>query len=118
MKERPRQVTQGKNAKLKNVWLMFNLTPVIQGFFAVSLSRCVSLPELGLESLSRWNVPLGSGVGGESRSEGTSQERVDHRELFPLPEEEEWIVPSPELLPQSSGLLRTGSVNISDGEGA
>lgn len=82
------------------------------------MSKCVSLPELGLESLSRWNVPLGSGVGGESRSEGTSQERVDHRELFPLPDEEEWIVPSPELLPQSSGLLRTGSANISDGEGA
>lgn len=60
------------------------------------------LPELGLESQSTWTIPLGSGVGGESSSEGVSQDRVDQRELLPLPDEE-WTVPSPELLPQSSG---------------
>lgn len=81
------------------------------------LGVCVCLPELGLESLSRGTVPLGSGVGGESRSEGTSQDRVDQRELFPLPDEE-WIVPSLELVPQSSGLVRMGNTTISDGEGA
>lgn len=75
---------------------MFNLTPVFQGL----LPFYPEVPELGLESLSRWNVLLGSGVGGDSRSTGTSQERADHRELFPLPG-----VPSPELLPQSSRLL-------------
>lgn len=78
--------------------------------------RCVCLPELGLESLSRWTVPLGSGVGGESRSEGTSQDRVDQRELFPLPDEK-WIVPSAELVPQLSGLLRMGNPTMSDGHG-
>ena len=60
------------------------------------------LPELGLESLSRWAIPLGSGVGGESKSEEVSQDRVDQRELLPLPDEE-WIINSPELVPQSSG---------------
>lgn len=64
----------------------------------------VCLPELGLESLSSWTVPLGSGVGGESRSEGASQDRVDQRELLPLPVDG-WTVPSPEPPPQSSGLL-------------
>lgn len=68
------------------------------------LGACVCLPELGLESLSRWTVPLGSSVGGESRSEGASQDRVDQRELLPLPDEE-WTIPSPELLTESSGLL-------------
>lgn len=65
---------------------------------------CVSLrlPELGRESLSRRTIPLGSGVGGESRSEGVSQDRVDQRELLPL-FDEVWTAPSPEL--QSSGLL-------------
>lgn len=75
------------------------------------------LPELGLESLSRWTVPLGSGVGGESRSEGVSQDRVDQRELLPLPDEE-WTVVSPELLPPSSGLPWQGNPMISDGDGA
>lgn len=75
---------------------MFNLTLVFQGLWPFH----VKVPELGLESLSRWNVLLGSGVGGESRSTGMSQERVDHRELFPLPG-----VPSPALLLQSSRLL-------------
>ena len=65
---------------------------------------CVCLPELGRESLSRWTVPPGSGVGGESRSDEASQDRVDQRELLPLTDEE-WTVPSPELLPQSSGLV-------------
>lgn len=41
---------------------------------------CVWLPELGLESLSTWTLPLGSGVGGESRSEGMSHDKVDQRE--------------------------------------
>lgn len=89
---------------------MFNLTPAIQGFFCLFHQN---VPELGLESLSTWNVPLGSGVGGESRSVGISQESVDHRELLPLPG-----VPSPKLLPQSSRLLRTGTGNMSDGDGA
>lgn len=80
----------------KGVKLMFSLTPAFQALW----SFYVKVPELGLESLSRWNVLLGSGVGGESRSTGMSQERVDHRELLPLPG-----VPSPELLPQSSRLL-------------
>lgn len=78
---------------------------------------CLFLPELGLESLSRWTAPLGSGVGGDSRSDGASQERVDQRELLPLPDEE-WTVPSPELLPESSGLLWQGDTIISEGEGA
>lgn len=64
----------------------------------------VCLPELGRESLSRWTVPPGSGVGGDSRSDGASQDRVDQRELLPLPDEE-CTVPSPELLAQSSGLV-------------
>lgn len=64
----------------------------------------VYLPELGLESLSKWTVPPESGVGGESRSEDASQERVDHRELLPLPDED-WTVTSPELLRHSSVLL-------------
>lgn len=75
---------------------------------------CVCLPELGLESLSRWTVPHGSGVGGERRSEGTSQDRVDQRELFPLLDED-WNVPSPEVVPQSSGLFPMAT--ISDGDG-
>ena len=70
----------------------------------VCVCVCVCLPELGRESLSRWTVPPGSGVGGESRSDGASQDRVDQRELLPLTDEE-WTVPSPELLPQSSGLV-------------
>lgn len=64
----------------------------------------VCLPELGLESQSRWTMPLGSGVGGERMSEGASQDRVDQRELLPLPDER-LTAPSPGLLPQSSGLL-------------
>lgn len=72
------------------------------------------LPELGLESLSRGTVPLRSGVGGESKSDGASQERVDQRELLPLPEER-WAAPSPELPPQSSGLLWQ---EVFEGEGA
>lgn len=59
------------------------------------------IPELGLESLSMWFVPPESGVEGERRSEGTSQDRVDQRELFPLCDEY-WLVLSPA---HSSGLL-------------
>lgn len=59
------------------------------------------IPELGLESLSIWFVPPDSGVEGERRSDGTSQDRVDHRELFAL-FDKDWLVLSPAL---SSGLL-------------
>lgn len=100
----------------KSKWLMFNQRSLTQGELE-SYQKVRCLPELGLESLSRGTVPLGSGVGGESKSEGTSQDRVDQRELFPLLDED-WLVPSPELVPQSSGLLWMGSATISDGDGA
>lgn len=67
-------------------------------------NRCVYLPELGLESLSRWAAPTPSGVGGESRSDGASQDRADQREVLP-PQDEEWADPSPELPPQASVVL-------------
>lgn len=59
------------------------------------------IPELGLESLSIWFVTPDSGVEGERRSDGTSQDRVDQRELFPL-FDKDWLVRSPG---PSSGLL-------------
>lgn len=64
---------------------------------------CV-IPELGLESLSMWFAPPESGVEGERRSEGTSQDRVDQRELLPR-FDEDWLVLSPAFVPHSSGLL-------------
>lgn len=64
----------------------------------------VCIPELGLESLSMWFVPPESGVEGERRSEGTSQDRVDQRELLPR-FDEDWLVLSPAFVPHSSGLL-------------
>lgn len=64
----------------------------------------VCIPELGLESLSIWFVPPESGVEGERRSDGTSQDRVDQRELCPL-FEQGWFALSPASVPCSSGLL-------------
>lgn len=64
----------------------------------------VCIPELGLESLSKWFVPPESGVEGERRSDGTSQDRVDQRELLPL-FDEDWLGLSPAFVPRSSGLL-------------
>jgi len=45
----------------------------------------VSAPELGLESQSSGVVPGKSGVWEDSRSDGTSQDNVDQRELIPSP---------------------------------
>lgn len=62
------------------------------------------IPELGRESLSIWFGPPESGVEGESRSDGTSQDRVDQRELLAL-FDEDWLGLSPACVPRSSGLL-------------
>lgn len=63
------------------------------------------IPELGLESLSTGFVPPESGVEGERRSDGTSQDRVDQRELLVPLLDEDWFALSPTLVPRSSGLL-------------
>lgn len=76
-------------------WQTVQVSAVNHTLLTSELCVSVCLPELGLESLSRWTVPLGSGVGGESRSDGASQDRVDQRELLPLPDDE-WTVPSTE----------------------